>query len=112
MVAARGLMASVFVVMGAYRLLGAYQGVPTTGATLVFSSLELGLGLLIATGWKLRWTALAAAGLMLVDALMSHPFWSVAGAEREAQLLHFMKNIGIAGGLLLLSLTSSSRQRY
>jgi len=112
MLAARLSMASVFVVMGAYRVFGAYQGVPTTGATLVFSSLALALGLLIAAGWKLRWTALAATALMLVDALMSHPFWSVAGADRGVQLLHFMKNISIAGGLLLLSLMSLSRQRY
>lgn len=111
-VVARLLMASVFVVMGAYRLLGAYQGWPTSGATLVFSALELGLGLLVAAGWKLRWTALAAAALILADALLSYPFWSLAGAERGAQLLHFMKSMHIVGGFLLLSLVSASKSRY
>jgi len=112
MVTARLLLASVFIVIGTYRLLGAYQGSPTSGATLVFSSLELGLGLLIAAGWKLRWTAMAAAGLMLVEALLSHKFWPLAGAGSDAQLLHFMKNMSVAGGFVLLSLVSGSKSRY
>lgn len=111
-VTARLLMASVFVVMGAYRLLAAYQGVPTAGSTLVFSSLELLLGLLIATGWKVRWTALAAAVLMLADALLSHKFWALTGGARDAQLLHFMKNLNAVGGFLLLSLVSAHKSRY
>ena len=43
---------------------------------------------------------LLAALLMLVDAAMSHPFWKLGGAAQSAQLLHFMKNIAIAGGFL------------
>lgn len=112
MILARLLLASVFVVMGAYRLLDAYQGSPANGATLVVSSLQLALGLLLAAGWKLRWSALAAAALMLVEALLSYKFWSLSGALRDAQLLHFMKNLSIAGGLLLLSLLSAQKSRY
>lgn len=107
----RLLLASMFVVMGSWRLWGAAQGASTSGATLTFSAAELLLGLLIALGWKLRWTALAAALLMIVDALLSHPFWAVTGADQDAQLLHFMKNIGIAGGFLLLSLTAPAHRR-
>ena len=99
----RLLLASVFVVMGGYRLWAAYNGAATPGSTLVFSSAELVLGLLIASGWRLRWTAALAAVLMLADAAMSHPFWSLAEPERGAQLLHFMKNMGLVGGLLLLA---------
>lgn len=99
---ARTLIASVFIVMGLYRLLTAWGGTVTPTATLIFSAVELVLGLLIASGWKLRWTAGLAALLMVADAAMSHPFWSLAGAERGAQLLHFMKNVGMIGGLLLL----------
>jgi putative oxidoreductase len=103
-VLARLLLASVFVVMGSSRLLAAYHGSAVAGSTLVFSTAELVLGLLIASGWRLRWTASLAALLMLVDALMSHPFWHGDAAERSAQLLHFMKNIGLVGGLLLLAI--------
>ena len=108
---ARLLMASVFVVMGGYRLYGMSQGVPTSGATLTFSTIELVLGLLIASGWKLRATAALAAVLMLLDAVLSHRFWGLAGEAQGAQLLHFMKNIGFVGGLLLLAMTAESHRR-
>lgn len=105
--AARLLMASVFLVMGGYRLWGAYAGVPTSGATLTFSAAELVLGLLLASGWKLRVFAVLSALLMAVDAVLSHPFWSVPTAEQSGQLLHFMKNMGFVGGLLLLAFTAT-----
>jgi len=110
-VLARLLLASVFVVMGAYRLLAAYQGAAIPNSTLVFSAVELALGLLIAIGWKLRLTASLAAALMLADAVLSHRFWAVPDPERGAQLLHFMKNINIVGGLLLLAVVSGHKSR-
>lgn len=100
---ARLMMASVFIVMGGYRLLNAYEGVPTSGATLTFSAIELAMGLLMLSDVRTRIVASLGALLMLADALMSHPFWSHGGAAQGAQLLHFMKNIGFAGGLLLLA---------
>lgn len=108
-VAARALLASVFVVMGAWRLYRATQGAPTSDATLAFSAGELVLGLLLLAGWRLRWTALAALALIAVDAALSHPFWAHAGAARDAQLLHFMKNAAIGGGFLLLALAAPRR---
>ncbi len=111
-ITARVMLASVFVVMGALRLLGAYQDVPTPGSTLVLSTLELLLGIVIAAGWKVRWTAFAAMLVVLADALLSHKFWSLTGGARYAQLLHVMKNISMAGGFLLLSLVSGHKPRY
>ncbi len=108
---ARVLLASVFVVMGAYRLWGAYLGVPTAGSTLTFSAIELVLGLLIAAGWKLRATATIAAVLMAVDAVLSHRFWALDGQAQSAQLLHFMKNVGLIGGLVLLAFAAGSERR-
>ena len=108
---AQWLMASVFIVMGGYRLWQALQGVPTSNATLGFSAAEFLLGLLIAAGWRLRLMALLAAALMLIDAVLSHPFWRLAGAEQGGQLLHFMKNIGFVGGLLLLASVASGKRR-
>ena len=109
-VLARWLLASVFVVMGTWRLWGAFNGVPTSTATLGFSAAELGLGILVAAGWKLRWTALASALLMVADAVLSHPFWAMAEPGRSAHLLHFMKNVNIVGGFLLLALTAPRRR--
>ena len=108
---ARLLMASVFVVMGAYRLHGAWQGTPTSGATLTFSALELALGLLLAAGWKVRPVAIASALLMAADAVLSHPFWNPGAAGQAAQLLHFMKNSGFIGGRVLLAAIAPHRSR-
>ncbi|HEY0504443.1 MAG TPA: hypothetical protein VGD42_13245 [Lysobacter sp.] len=106
----RMLIASVFIVMGAWRLMARADGQAIGDATLVFSTLELALGLLIASGWRLRWTAALAAVAMLVDAVLSHPFWTFAGAELGAQLLHFMKNIALIGGLVLLAAADRPRR--
>lgn len=110
-VVARLLLASVFIVMGAWRLWAAYNGATASGATLSFSAAELVLGVLVAAGWKLRWTALLSAALLVADAVLSHPFWTLAEPARSAQLLHFMKNAAIVGGFLLLSLAAPARRR-
>jgi putative oxidoreductase len=57
-------------------------------------------GLLLIIGYKAR---IAAAVLFLFLApttLIFHNFWDFAGAERSLQLIHFLKNIAILGGLL------------
>ena len=108
---AQWLMASVFIVMGGYRLWQALHGVPTSNTTLGFSLAEQVLGIAIAAGWRLRGMALLAAVLMLVDAAMSHRFWLLRGAEQGAQLLQFMKNVGFAGGLLLLASVATGKRR-
>ena len=62
---------------------------------------------------EVRKAVVARGEKVLADAVMSHPFWTLHGAEGSAQLLHFMKNIGFIGGLLLLALTTSRRNsRY
>lgn len=109
---AQWLMASVFLVMGGYRLWQAMHGAPIANGTLVLSAVEVLLGVLLITGWRLRMVALIAAAMLLADAVMSHPFWKFSSAEQASQLLHFMKNIGFIGGLLLLSsLATGGRRR-
>ena len=105
------LMASVFLVLGGYRLWQASHGAPTTNGAMVFSAVECAVGLALASGWRLRMVALLAAALLIVDAVMSHPFWKLGGAEQAGQLLHFMKNVGFADGLLLLSSVVTGRRR-
>ena len=80
-------------------------------AVLEDLGVKLVLGVLVAAGWKLRWTALLSAALLVADAVLSHPFWTLAEPARSAQLLHFMKNVAIVGGFLLLSLGAPARRR-
>ncbi|TAJ55029.1 MAG: hypothetical protein EPN60_07350 [Nevskiaceae bacterium] len=107
-VVARALLASVFIGLGAARLLAGLGLIDGGGAvysfgTLGFSAFELAAGLAIAIGWRVRWLALLMAAFLAIDAVLSHPFWSHQGAELHAQLLHFLKNLAAIGGLLLLS---------
>lgn len=109
-VLARILLASVFIVLGGDRLLGAAGIGPLAGTTisngaLLLSALELIIGLLIAAGWRVRALSLVMAAALIADAVLSHPFWNYGGAAQHAQLLNFFKNMAIVGGLLLLSST-------
>jgi putative oxidoreductase len=60
--------------------------------------MELGGGLLIAVGWQTRCSALALSVFSMVAALLFHTNF----ADRN-QLLHFEKDLAIAGGLLVLA---------
>ncbi|MDE2406273.1 MAG: hypothetical protein KGL91_00225 [Xanthomonadaceae bacterium] len=108
---AQWLLASVFLVMGGFRLWQALHGVATPNMALLLSTGEVLLGILIAAGWQLRGMTLLAATLLLVDAAQSHPFWHYSGAAMGPQLLQFMKNMGLVGGLVLLSTAGGARRR-
>jgi len=105
-IAARILVASIFIVIGGERLLvgaGLLESTDSFSAgVLVISALECLAGILVAIGVQVRWIAAIMAVLLIADAVASHPFWAVPGAELHDQLLHFAKNFAIVGGLLLL----------
>ena len=110
-VLARVLLSSVFVAMGGYRLWMAYRGLAVPNGTLLLSATELALGLAIAGAWRLRLMVGVAVAVLLVDAVASHPFWTSAGTARGANLLHFAKNLGLVGGLLLLAGIGGGKRR-
>lgn len=105
-VLARILIASVFVGLGAERLMSAagwLQGRSAVGpGGIAFSTIELLAGLAIMAGWRAGCIALGMAVFLVVDAFLAHPFWKYSGAEQHGQLLHFLKNLSTIGGLLLL----------
>lgn len=108
---AQWLLASVFLVMGGFRLWQALHGVPTSNTTLLLSTGEVLLGVLIAAGWQLRAMTLLAAAVLVTDAVLSHPFWRYSGGAMGPQLLQFMKNMGLVGGLVLLSAAGGAKRR-
>jgi putative oxidoreductase len=109
MVLVRWLLACGFVVSGGYRLFAALAGAALGTEALLLAAAKLVLGVLIAAGWQLRWTALLAAALVLVDAALAHGFWNAHGAARGAQLRQFIQGLPLVGGFLLLSLVSPRR---
>ena len=108
---AQWLLASVFIVMGGFRLWQALHGVQMSNMTLLMSAGEVLLGVLIAAGWQLREMTWIAASLLLGDAALSHAFWHFSGAAMGPQLLQFMKNMGLVGGLVLLSTAGGAKRR-
>ena len=100
----RLLLASLFIVEGWGKLKGyagavGYMekfGVPGILLPLVILA-EIGGGLCIALGWQARWAAAALAGFSIMAALMFH-----SNFANRNEILHFEKDIAIAGGLLVL----------
>ena len=56
-------------------------------------------GLAVLLGWQARWGAAALAGFSILAALFFHTEFS-----QQAQMINFMKNLSIAGGLLVLAI--------
>ncbi|HEX5596150.1 MAG TPA: DoxX family membrane protein [Micromonosporaceae bacterium] len=67
-------------------------------------------GLLLATGLLTRPAAALLAGTLVPTTLAGHPFWTVDDpAQRQNQQIHFVKNLGLIGGLLLAAADTQGR---
>src|SRR3546814_18835250 len=73
--------------------------------SLIAVAIELGVGLAIAIGFYTRPLALLLGIYTLIAAVIGHPYWHMSGELQYESMIHFYKNISIAGGLLLLVLT-------
>jgi putative oxidoreductase len=79
----------------------ATKGVPEillAGAT----ALELLGALSLLAGFKTRWGVVALVIFLVPVSLVFHGFWAYQGMEQQQQLVHFMKNVAIGGGLLIV----------
>jgi putative oxidoreductase len=65
--------------------------------------------LAILLGFKTQWVAGALVLYIVVLTLLVNPFWLQQGAAREANQIHFYKNLAIIGGFLLLAITGAGR---
>ena len=61
---------------------------------------ELGGGLMLLFGWKARVAALAMFLFIIPATLIFHNFWAADAANAQNQMIHFMKNVTIMGGML------------
>jgi putative oxidoreductase len=79
----------------------ASKGMPATSFFLVMAILfELGGGLSILLGYKARLGALALIVFLIPASLIFHNFWAYEGMEQQMQMINFLKNVAIMGGLL------------
>lgn len=109
---ARILIALIFVMAGFDKLGTGYdgsaqymasKGVPAFLLPLTIA-LEIGGGLALILGWQARTAALLLAGFSLATGYIFH-----GGTDDPIQQIMLMKNISIAGGLLVLALTGAGR---
>jgi len=73
--------------------------VKLNGATMAAAASTLALGILP------RLSAAVLAAQMIPVTVAGHPFWKKDGAERQGNWIHFLKNVSLTGGLLLVSAT-------
>lgn len=123
----RFLLAFIFLFSGARKIMG-YQatlgymqsksafpamdiaGYPLVEVLLMATiALEILGGLMLITGIGSRLAAVALAVFTVVAAVIFHNFWTVTDAMQYVnELNHFLKNLAIAGGLLIVA-TQPSR---
>lgn len=124
----RFLLALIFVFSGWGKIAGfagtvsymAAKGMPwpqvlLPGAILI----EFGGGLALMLGWKARWAALAIFLFCIPTTLIFHDFWALPPEQAQTQMINFLKNLALMGGLLYvvafgpgaLSVDGSRRRR-
>src|ERR1700737_2353730 len=65
------------------------------------AAVQVGAGLLLGLGRLPRLSAIALAGSVIPTTLAGHRFWEeTEPASRKQQQMHFMKNVGLLGGLI------------
>jgi putative oxidoreductase len=82
------------------------EQVPTDPETLVKldAAVKVGAGVLFALNKFPRLSALLLAGTLVPTTLAGHPFWEQEEAAQKAgHQVHFLKNVGLIGGLLIAS---------
>lgn len=101
----RILLAHIFLLAGINKITGysgtqgymEAMGVPGMLLPLVIL-LEIGAAIALIIGWQTRWAAYALALFSIVTALIFH-----SNLSDQIQMILFMKNWALAGGLLVLA---------
>lgn len=108
--AGRVLLAHIFLISG-WSKIGGYagtqgymesMGVPGALLPLVIAIEVLGAVALI-VGFRTRWAALGLAAFSVVSAVIFH-----SNLADQMQMISFMKNFAMAGGLLILAQTGAT----
>lgn len=104
----RFLLALIFITAGFQKITGyagtaGYMeslGVPGALLPLVIL-LELGGGLMLLAGYQARGVAFLLGGFSVISGVLFHfiPAQGMEGFEQQLQMIMFMKNLAIAGGM-------------
>ncbi len=111
----RLLLSVIFILSGVQKLMHfsqvasmmAGKGIPLASVALALSiTIEIGGGLLLIIGYKVRYVAIVLALFLVPVTLSFHNFWAFQGDVREMQMVNFLKNLAITGGLLVAGFSS------
>jgi len=115
---ARILLVILFVLFGWQKIANfsgtiAFMGTEGAPAPIVSAAIavvmELFVGIALLVGFYTRPLALLLALYTVGAALIGHHFWTMTGGEQMNNMIHFYKNIAIAGGLLALCAAGPGR---
>lgn len=116
----RVLLSAIFLVSGLGKLahwketeaLIAGRGLPAASLLLIGAVVfEITGGLAVISGFKVRAGTVILLVFLTLATLFFHNFWTYPEAARQAQVVQFLKNLAIAGGLVTLFATSAERPR-
>ncbi len=111
----RTMLALIFVNSGVHKILGwsqtagymASKGMPVVPFFLAMTILvEVGAGLALIFGFKPNIAAGVLAAFMVPVTLIFHNFWASPAAEQQMQMMQFIKNVAIIGGLGMTAISS------
>lgn len=109
--AGRALLGLLFLVSGINKIFAfsyvagwmASSGLPLASLLLALTIVvEVGGGLMLITGLQARWAAVVLALFLIPVTAVFHAFWSADAANFQGQLTHFLKNVSILGGMLIV----------
>jgi putative oxidoreductase len=66
-------------------------------------TLQLVAGIALVIGWQERIAALLFALFLIPATLTEHDFWAPHGPEQQGQIVTFLKNVAIFGGLCFVA---------
>jgi putative oxidoreductase len=107
----RILLGLIFVIAGFGKITGlegtvgymqAYHVPAPQLLAIIAIIVEVGGGILLILGWKARWAALALFLFVLIVTPIFHNFWAVPDDQKQMQMIMFLKNLAIMGGMLFV----------
>lgn len=108
----RVLLGLIFVLSGFAKIAGfegtagyiASKGLPLPQLVAALTIVvELGGGLALMGGLYTRQVVVALAAFSILAGVVFHNFWAMPQAEQMAHQINFLKNLSIAGGMLVVA---------
>ena len=107
----RLFISAIFIITGVMHILHWHEkavglgakGVPFPDFFLACAViLMIGGGILLITGHRTHLAAIALLVFLVPTTLLYHNFWAMPALDYQNQLIQFLKNLAIMGGLLIL----------